>query len=445
MNYVSLSDFILIPLYLGIILFFSIARKNDHIESKPYYKYYVPGLFLKIGGGIALCLIYTFYYTTGGDTLNYFDSDLAMINLLFKDPSCFFNILFVGNINSEQYSWFDYNTTWPYYWGDHNSFFVIRVTCLIVLLGMKSFLTSTILLAWLSYLGNWKLYEMFCEEFPSLYKRMAVAILFIPSVAFWGSGLLKDTITYSACCWFTYAFYSGLIKRRAFFKNIIIIVLTSALIMAIKPYILYCLLPGVGIWLSFNYLRNIKNSFFRMFIGPLIISLALFSAFFMLQQFGGNMGRFSMDEVLERAVITQNDLVKDYYGGNTFDIGSFDATIPSMLSKSPAALMAGLFRPFLWEAGSIVMILSALENAFLLYLTISILLQFTKLKIIKSFKEKPLVVFSFVFAMFFAFMVGLTTPNFGSLVRYRIPAIPFFLASLFILRYADDEQQKVKE
>jgi hypothetical protein len=43
--------------------------------------------------------------------------------------------------------------------------------------------------------------------------------------------------------------------------------------------------------------------------------------------------------------------------------------------------------------------------------------------------------FCFSFAIFFAFSVGLTTSNFGSLVRYKIPATPFFMAALFIVRY----------
>jgi len=41
--------------------------------------------------------------------------------------------------------------------------------------------------------------------------------------------------------------------------------------------------------------------------------------------------------------------------------------------------------------------------------------------------------FTVYFSVFFAFSVGLTTSNFGSLVRYKIPAIPFFLISLIII------------
>jgi hypothetical protein len=35
--------------------------------------------------------------------------------------------------------------------------------------------------------------------------------------------------------------------------------------------------------------------------------------------------------------------------------------------------------------------------------------------------------------------VGLATANFGSLVRYKIPLMPFYVASLFIIRHYDKQ------
>jgi hypothetical protein len=40
-----------------------------------------------------------------------------------------------------------------------------------------------------------------------------------------------------------------------------------------------------------------------------------------------------------------------------------------------------------------------------------------------------------VFVLILAFGVGTNSGNFGTLVRYKIPLIPFFLSSLFIMRY----------
>ena len=55
-----------------------------------------------------------------------------------------------------------------------------------------------------------------------------------------------------------------------------------------------------------------------------------------------------------------------------------------------------------------------------------------------------MILFSFVFAIFFAFAVGLTTSNFGSLVRYKIPSLPFFLASLYMIRYNRDREKQAE-
>jgi hypothetical protein len=56
---------------------------------------------------------------------------------------------------------------------------------------------------------------------------------------------------------------------------------------------------------------------------------------------------------------------------------------------------------------------------------------------IRSISKFPLVSFCIVFSIVFAFAVGFSTSNFGTLVRYKIPCIPFFMAALFIIIYAD--------
>jgi hypothetical protein len=131
----------------------------------------------------------------------------------------------------------------------------------------------------------------------------------------------------------------------------------------------------------------------------------------------------SIDAMLETAWIIQDDLKRDYYGGNSFNIGEFEPTIPGVLSKAPIAIASGLFRPFLWEGKrTILMTISGIENLLLLLIIVYVLL---KLKFIFFFKllfKDPLMIALFTLSITFAFSVGLTTSNFGALVRYAIPA-----------------------
>ena len=47
-----------------------------------------------------------------------------------------------------------------------------------------------------------------------------------------------------------------------------------------------------------------------------------------------------------------------------------------------------------------------------------------------------------VFIIFLAFGIGLSTSNFGALVRYRIPLMPVLVASMLIVRYQYKEYMK---
>jgi hypothetical protein len=45
----------------------------------------------------------------------------------------------------------------------------------------------------------------------------------------------------------------------------------------------------------------------------------------------------------------------------------------------------------------------------------------------------PLIMYCFLFSLVFAMFVGASTLNFGTLVRYKIPCLPFYAISLFLI------------
>jgi len=57
---------------------------------------------------------------------------------------------------------------------------------------------TVMLLALVSFGGVWRMYQIFIMEFPKLERPLAYTFFFLPSVFFWGSGILKDSITLSA-------------------------------------------------------------------------------------------------------------------------------------------------------------------------------------------------------------------------------------------------------
>lgn len=431
----SILDFVVAPIYFLIILFGAHIYQNKKQKTEPIYKYYKWGIFAKMLGALGLVIVYTQYYTSGGDTVNYQMSSVALSKLAFKDFSTFWE-LFKGNLTVENIMSFDENTGYMSYGCDRdpNTFAVARNTSLLQFITFRSFIGTTLVIAFLSFLGNWKLFKLFCEIFPRYEKQFAYAILFVPSVLFWGSGILKDTYTLSAACWFTYAFYKALIKREKVFWNVLVMLSTGWIMITIKPYIFIALLPGSILWLSSQQIKNINNFLFKMIAGPLFIIIVGGMGFLLMQSLSSSFGQFSdKDAVLQKAKATQFDLKQGYYEGNSFDIGDFDATVGGILSKFPEATIAGLFRPFIWEAKNPVMLLAGLENAVLLFLTIFLIVRLGPIPFFKVISNEPLIFFSMIFGIFFAFSVGLTTSNFGAMVRYKIPAVPYYLASILVI------------
>lgn len=415
---------------LIVIFFISNSRRVKNIDSNPSYRYYIPGLLVKLAGGTAVCLIYVGYYG-GGDTLNYYNDNTCIANLFLKDPSSFFD--FMLGPKPELWWRFDSDTGFPIYFSDPHAIIVVKLTWLLGLITFKSFIGQTLLLAWISYWPIWRMYQMFIYEFPKLTKQFAFAILFIPSVFFWGSGLLKDTITFASVCLYTSSFSLILTRGKDLFKNSLLILVSSLLLIYIKPYIFFAMLPGSILWFAGVWISKLGNQLIRSLTTPIIVFISLISGYLMLRQMSVFLGEYALENILAKAVVTNLDLKNERYKGSSFDIGDFDATISGVLYKVPAAINASLFRPYIWESNNIAMTFSGIENLILLVVTVYILLLLRIYNLFRLMFRHRILFFTLFFSLFFSFAVGLTTSNFGSLVRYKIPAIPFFVISLFII------------
>lgn len=424
-------DALLSPFYLTLVLFLAYKYKAKHQHEGEAYNYFIPGLLAKIIGAICLGLVY-FYYYGGGDTVNYFNTANAFVNLLFENTEDFWHV-FLGSPTKSEYHLMQSNGQFCYWINDPYAFYVSKIIFPFVLFGAKTYMTSALLIAVVCYFSVWKMYQIFVLEFPHLHKQLAIAMLFIPSVVFWGSGIMKDSITFSATCLYVYGFYWCIVKKNYKIKYVASIFLAAYLLLAIKPYILFALLPGSVVWFVALKVTNIKNGFVRIMIAPSIIAFGAFITFYIMSNLGESLGKYSIDTVFETAQGAQQDLKRAAYQGNSFDIGNYEASAMGLLSVSHKAIFAAIFRPTILDAKNAVMLISALENTFMLLFCFYLLV---KLKIYKFFmliSSHPLVTFSFIFSIFFALSVGVSISNFGTLVRLKIPCIPFFVASLVIV------------
>ncbi len=430
-------EWVMLGIYMLVIMGVSFYIQITHIKRDRIYRYYTSAVFAKVISAVAFCLIYIYYYK-GGDTVSYFETSRALLNLGMKNPGNFLKEI-VQTPSVPNYFLFDRVTgyPWSYMFYDHQTWFVAKLLTPILVISFKSYLVSTVMLSWLSFIGTWKLFKLLVRYYPNLEGRMAFCMLFVPSVLFWGSGILKDTITFAAVCWIIIGIDGVFISKIKRLRNLFILILSTWVLLSIKPYILISLLPGAFVWILYNRISKARSKFLKYSAIPLIYLSSFFIVYVTLSAFGDRLGKFSVKKMLVTASITQKDLKQDYYHGSSFDIGDYDPTITGMLSKVPAAITVGLFRPFLWEARNPVMIASGLENFSFLLLAIGVVVGFF-FKMKKFFKiilENPFLIFLLSYTIFFSLLVGLSTSNFGALVRFKIPFLPFFVCALVLMNY----------
>ena len=430
---ITFLDVFISIIIVAIGLGLASKKTKLNIEDKPYYSYYNKGLLYKFVCAALFCLIYLLYYG-GGDTTNYFGGALAMRNLLLKSPSDYFFIIFNTN---DRYAWarFDVDTGYPamYMFKDSRTYLVMKITSVICFIAQGGFLSTTLLLALVSYKWIWGLYEIIVCKYLLLQKELAFSFLFIPSVVFWGSGIMKDTFTFNATCYAFCGVYNVFIAKKNRLNNLFFLAIAVYVILSIKSYILFALMPGLIVFVNFERIRNVGSLFTKLFVIPSVFLGVLFLLQIFLIDFSDMFGRYSSDRILEEAAIQQQDLKRDVYGSNSFDIGEFEPTLSGVLAKFPAAVNAAVFRPYIWETGSPTMLVSGIENLVISLISIYFLLLLGPFKILTFIVKDPYLIFCLLFTLVLGFGVGLSTSNFGALVRYKIPFMPFFISLIFIL------------
>ncbi|MGV9011023.1 MAG: hypothetical protein ACOH13_00370 [Flavobacteriales bacterium] len=422
--------------YLIVLYGYFGRMKAKRIKHEPEYRHFLWGLFAKVFGGVAFSLIYFFYYK-GGDTLMYFYSAVSMSHLAMVDPAAYLSVLFGPADNAHLALFSDVvGQPYGYMYFDHRAFMVIRLISPLVILSMNSYVVTTLLLSSICYYGIWRCYQTFVSYFPSLINKLAIAFLYMPSVIFWGSGVMKDTFTLSATCWWVHCFDELFFKKRDHLSNLLGLVVSGFILITMKPYIFMALMPLTVLWLLYFRVVKLKNALFRFTVLPVVLVLMVGGSYLTLTSLGDELGKFSLDEALQTTVVLQQDMKRsEQYGSNYFDIGTVDGTLSGTLGKLPVAVNAALFRPYIWESRNFVVALSGLENAWLLGFTLLLLWRTRIWFFIRCITGNPLVLLCILFAVVFGFVIGLTTPNFGALVRFKIPLVPFLVAGLFIIDF----------
>jgi hypothetical protein len=270
-----------------------------------------------------------------------------------------------------------------------------------------------------------------------MHKKFAIAILYLPTFIFWSAGILKDGICIAALGWITYGLYEIFYRKKGILKNSFIILFYSYFLIVLKVYILISYVPFFILFIILKNVQAVNNKLIKYFLAPALIIGSMFGFTKVLKTYGDELGQFAVKD-LTKSIKFYNKAYEvqgeSGISSSNFSLGvEFDGTMFGLVKLAPVAISTTFFRPFLWESKKPSILLSSLEALILMLFTVYVIFKSGFLNFFKLVMRDPLIMYCFVFSCVFALFVGASTLNFGTLVRYKIPCMPFYIISLFLI------------
>ena len=425
----GLVDLILFPFY---VLFFSLvfSARRKRIEDPVLKKYQLYGFWIKVFSTIAF-ILYSVLFK--GDSMSlYYPEGINIAKLIIKDFSNIKLLFIPGKEFDENLLADSFNRG---YFSSESNYLIIRLVTVFSFITFSSYSCITLIFSMISFSGVWRLYKFFYEQYPHLHKKLAFAIIYLPTFVFWSSGILKDPICTGMMGWLSYGLYNLLIKKRGLIKNSLIVTVSAIILGTIKLYILISYLPFLLLFIVLHYVLVAKHFVTKALISVAIFFIGIIGIYILTDKLKEEMGSLALDKLTESVKTTQDNFLNiSDQAESSFSLGvTFDGSTGSLVKIAPAAITATLFRPYLWESKKISTLLSSMESLVLMLFTIYVFFKAGPFRFVGGIIKDPMILYCFCFSILFALFVGATTLNFGTLVRYKIPCMPFYIIALILI------------
>jgi len=323
------------------------------------------------------------------------------------------------------------------FYGMSNTLFMGKLMAALNLASLGMPWLNGVYLSLLSFLGCWQMARVLALVLPATPAGAGLmGFVLWPSSNFWAAGLSKEAVLLGSGAWLT-----ALVLARIY-----------------GPPVVRSRWRAVWGWLGIAALALLHFQSRYFFAVPLLgglVALALVQA---LQRWewartrwaqalvlGAVVGMgtvvapqvsiaFSVNKFTSQLLRIYNHDLESSAGRPHFNYSDLRPTPESILAHSPQAVFNTLTRPWLGEMAEPIYVAAGLENALLLALLAGALVALVRGRGGRLPFALGLVLGGY--CLLLAVLMGLSTPNLGSISRYRSTLLPFFLLLLLQNDYA---------
>lgn len=365
--------------------------------------------WLKLLAAAAVWLIYSYYYTdrSTADIFTYFDDATQLYKATRNNIAIRFQLLsgiyeersIPKSIIQQTMHWDKQETLLI-----NDNRIMIRLHLFLYHFSQGFYGLHLVFFCFASLLGTTCLFRLFLSF--GISSSLVLLTALFPSFLFWTSAPLKESWSLFALGLFL--FYGFKSTQAAHSKNILLCLIGLALLLSLKVYIFFSMLPAL-LFLAFSR-KNYRSLILHLTWPHLLLFLIGFLS-------------PSLVELLQQQQSSFSAMA--YNAGSYIEPISFH-DFSSMLLALPHALFTAFIRPaFFFESGPLS-IVSSLEHIIMLALPFFVLRNFRR----PGPTQLRFAFFCFSFCAIAASIISLTTPVIGAILRYKAPLIPFYIAGL---------------
>jgi hypothetical protein len=424
-------------LFILFLIIFSIAIARFPLFSKSNLKTSVllGVYYLKVLSGIAITIIYTYYYKdrSTSDIYKYFDDARIICSAIKEQPKTYVELVLGLNENSPEQikytsqmrNWSSLDENWLNYTKTKDTNFfnsnriVTRINAVLIPISNGNIFIHVLFFSFLSFIGLFYLYKQISQQYNGNSFLIFIIVFLLPSTLLWCSGTLKDTLVLSFVNILIYGLFK-IEKQRFSLFSFLFFAFFVYLIVLTKYYVAIALIP---VLLGYTFKRVFQSGALRSYA---IVTCLLFTISFLLPLISPTFNVWQIlidkrEEALKTAIWAEANH-QIFYHTISNNLGDIILNIPNSIFNA-------LLRPYVWEAGASPFILiSGIENL-LIGLTVLFCLYKFNFRNIK----KEIILFYLIFSVSAAFIIGFTTPVTGGLVRYKTIFIIYLLLSFLQL------------
>jgi hypothetical protein len=343
------------------------------------------------------------------DTWAYHVESLQEYKILISHPIDFFTSLFHNSYEGGYTNFLISHNSW---WNDVKANFLIKIMAVFDLFSFGNYYVNVIFYSFLSLFGPIAIYRVMKDVFPAKKIPVLIATFLVPSFLYWTSGLHKEGLIFLGLCLMIYNFYFGFKEKKFFAYRIFLILLGFALVIILRNFLVFPLLPPLFAWLLC----------YKIKFKPLVIYTSVFivflTLFFTAKYFIPEL------DMPQSVVIKQQEFIK-LQGHSSVVVNELKPTFPSFLINAPQAFSLSALRPYPSDVRHLLSLAAAMEIAFIL-LFFLIFLFWRK----NGTPLSPFLLFCLFFSFSVLFMIGYSVNNLGAIVRYRSIVFPLLLVPM---------------